>query len=338
VCDGLDHYLDGSTALRDARNPRRFTASISWSTVTRRGRRLADAEGAGRGLDVNGDARAYPVQILIWHEIVNDTVGGTPVIVTFCPLCNSGLVFKRVVNGRVLDFGTSGKLYKSDLVMYDRQTDSLWAQMEGRAVVGTFAGTRLRPIPANTLAYEDWKVGRPAGRVLSRKTGYERQYGVNPYKSYDAAGTSPLAFTGRVDDRLPPKERVVGVMLGGAARAYPWPFLVRQPVVHDTLGGEPLVVFYRPGALSALDAEEIGRSRGVGATAVYRPVVDGRLLTFTAVGDEFQDRETGTRWHMLGRGLRGPLAGRQLPAVVHVDAFWFAWAAFHPETSVHASP
>ena len=289
-------------------------------------------------LEVNGDARAYPVQILMWHEIVNDTVGRTPVAVTYCPLCNSGLVFERVVNGRVLDFGTSGKLYKSDLVMYDRQTDSLWTQMEGRAIVGALAATRLRPLPANTISYADWKVARPAGLVRSRETGSERRYGVNPYTSYDAAATPPFAFTGRLDGRLPPKERVVGVVLGGEARAYPWPALIRQPVVHDTLGGEPLVVFYRPGALSALDAKEIEHSRGVGATAAYRPVVDGKRLTFQVAGNGFRDRETGTRWNLLGQGLRGRLAGQQLPAILHVDAFWFAWAAFHPDTSVHPLP
>jgi Protein of unknown function (DUF3179) len=286
-------------------------------------------------LDVSGDARAYPVQSLMWHEIVNDTVGGTPVSVTYCPLCNSGLVFERVVNGRVLDFGTSGKLYKSDLVMYDRQTDSLWAQLEGRAIVGSLAGTRLLAIPTNTIAYEDWKAAHPAGRVLSRETGYGRRYGANPYTSYDAVGVPPFAFTGRLDDRLPPKERVVGVVLGGEVRAYAWRVLMRQPVLHDALGGEPLVVFYRPGALSPLDAEENAHSRGVGATAVYRPLAAGRRLTFEAAGGGFRDRETGTRWNLLGRGLRGPLAGQQLPAILHVDAFWFAWAAFHPETSVH---
>ncbi len=126
-------------------------------------------------VDVNGDARAYPLQILLWHEIVNDTVGGTPVVVTYCPLCNSGLVFERLVDGTLLDFGTSGKLYKSDLVMYDRQTHSFWAQMEGRAIVGARAGERLRLVPANTLAFEDWRVAHPAGRVLSRDTGHERR-------------------------------------------------------------------------------------------------------------------------------------------------------------------
>ena len=123
-------------------------------------------------LEVKDDAHAYPLQILMWHEIVNDVVGALPVTVTFCPLCNSGIVFERVVDGTTLDFGTSGKLYKSDLVMYDRQSHSLWSQMEGRAIVGTRAGTQLKLVPANTLSFEEWRAAHPAGKVLSRETGH----------------------------------------------------------------------------------------------------------------------------------------------------------------------
>ena len=286
-------------------------------------------------LDVNGDARAYPLQILMWHEIVNDTVGGTPVVVTYCPLCNSGLVFERQVAGVLLDFGTSGKLYKSDLVMYDRQSHSLWAQLEGRALVGLRAGARLRPVPANTLAFEDWRAAHPAGRVLSRETGHRRSYGANPYEGYDEPGLGPFLFDGRLDPRRPPKERVVGVSVGEARRAYPWPVVAARGVVHDTLRGEKLVVFYRAGALSALDDAQIERSRAVGATAVFSRVVDGRSLTFTPVADGFRDAETGTTWNLLGHALSGPLASRRLLPIPHVDAFWFAWAAFNPTTSVY---
>ena len=287
-------------------------------------------------LEVAGDARAYPLQVLVWHEIVNDTVGGRPVAVTYCPLCSSGLVFDRTVGGVTLDFGTSGKLYRSDLVMYDRQTHSLWAQMEGRAIVGAQAGTRLAPLPANTLGYADWKAAHPGGRVLSRDTGHARRYGRNPYEGYDAPGARPFLFDGRPDPRRPPKERVVGLVVGGVARAYPWPVLAARGVLHDALGGEALVIFYRPGARSALDDARIDRSRAVGATAVFSRRVGGRVLTFEATADGFSDRETGSVWNLLGHALRGPLAGRRLRPVQHVDAFWFAWAAFHPATGVHA--
>jgi Protein of unknown function (DUF3179) len=289
-------------------------------------------------LELGGDARAYPLQILMWHEIVNDTVGGRVVTVTFCPLCNSALVFDRVVDGTTLDFGTSGKLYRSDLVMYDRQTHSLWAQMEGRAIVGAKAGARLGIVPATTIAYEDWKAAHPTGKVLSRETGHQRPYGANPYTGYDGPTVRPFLFAGPPDPRRPPKERVVGVTLGREARAYPWALLEQRGVVQDRIGDEPVVIFYRPGTLSALDASQIAQSRAVGATAVFRPVVEGRTLTFEVAGEGFRDRETGSRWNLLGRAVQGPLAGKRLPAIPHVDAFWFAWAAFNPAASLHDAP
>ena len=270
-------------------------------------------------LEVNGDARAYPLQILMWHEIVNDTVQGRAVAVTYCPLCNSGLVFDRTVDGVRLDFGTSGKLYKSDLLMYDRQSHSLWTQIEGRAVVGERAGTRLAPVPANTIAYEDWKAAYPGGKVLSRDTGHVRSYGRTPYASYDHPDSFPFLLRGDPDRRRSPKERVVGVVIEQAARAYPWPILAKEGVVHDTVGGQPLVIFYRPGALSALDEAEMHRSRAIGATAVFSPVVAGKMLTFEIAPDGFRDRPTGSLWNVVGHGVRGPLAGKRLRAIVHID-------------------
>jgi hypothetical protein len=285
-------------------------------------------------LEIAGDARAYPLQILIWHEIVNDTVGGRAVAVTYCPLCNAGLVFERSVAGATFDFGTSGKLYKSDLLMYDRQTHSLWSQMEGRAVVGERAGTRLVPVPANTIAYADFKAVYPSGKVLSQDTGFMRSYGYNPYVGYDRPDSHPFLFMGAPDRRRPPKERVVGVVIGGTPRAYPWPLLARQGVVHDTLGDTRLVVFYRPGTLSALDDSRIEAAREIGATAVFHAVLDGRPLSFEATAEGFRDRETASLWTLLGHAVKGPLAGKRLEPIPHVDAFWFAWAAFHPSTTI----
>jgi hypothetical protein len=286
-------------------------------------------------LEMKGDARAYPLQILMWHEIVNDVVAGVPVTVTFCPLCSSGIVFERVVNGTTLDFGTSGKLYKSDLVMYDRQSHSLWAQMEGRAIVGAYAGARLKLVPANTISFEEWRTAHPSGKVLSRDTGHSRNYGMNPYQSYDQPQLGPFLFQGRLDPRRPPKERVVGIKLGDSARAYPWPLLTERRVVHDRLADQDLVILYQPGTLSALDDGEIKRSRAVGATGAFSRLLEGRALTFKASAAGFRDRETGSTWTLLGRAVSGPLTGRRLTAIPHVDAFWFAWAAFNPGASVY---
>ena len=174
--------------------------------------------------------------------------------------------------------------------------------------------------------------------MLSRHTGHERDYGANPYESYDEPRRPPFLFNGEVDPRLPPKERVVGVTIGSTARAYPFTLLAQQRVVSDTLGGQKLVVLYRPGALSALDHPRIAGSRAVGATAVFDAALDGRALTFEAAGDDFRDRQTGSLWNLLGHAVRGPLAGKRLRPIPHVDGFWFAWAAFNPVTTVYAGP
>jgi hypothetical protein len=148
----------------------------------------------------------------------------------------------------------------------------------------------------------------------------------------------PFLFAGRPDPRRPPKERVVGITLGKEARAYPWALLETRGVLPDRIGDESLVIFYRPGTLSALDAGQIAQSRAVGATAVFSPVVEGRTLSFEAAGDGFRDRETGSRWNLLGQAVQGPLAGTRLRAIPHVDAFWFAWAAFYPDASLRDRP
>ena len=285
-------------------------------------------------LEINGDARAYPVQILIWHELANDIVGGTPVAVSYCPLCNSSVVFNRTVQSRVLDFGVSGVLRNSDLVMFDRQTESWWQQITGEAVVGAFLGTRLEALPSNTISFADFRAAYPDGKVLSRDTGFNRDYGRNPYKSYDAGGSEPFLFKGQLDDRLDPVERVVAVEFGTDAAAYPFSRLADHPVVNDVVGRQTIVVFYRKGTLSSLDRSSIRDSKDVGAGVVFGSSLDGRVLTFEPRGDEFRDLETGSSWDISGVARSGPLAGRSLTKVVHGNHFWFAWAAFKPETRV----
>jgi hypothetical protein len=282
-----------------------------------------------------GEARAYPLQILTWHEIVNDEVGGTPVSVTFCPLCNTAIAFDRRLEGRVLDFGTTGNLRHSDLVMWDRQTESWWQQVTGEAIIGELTGQKLTELPAEIVAWEEFRTGHPEGRVLSRETGFSRSYGTNPYVGYDRVDQPPFLFKGPTDGRLPPMERVVAVELGGEAAAYPFALLRRRRVVHDAVGGQAVVVFHKPGTASALDQSRIADSRDVGATGVYRPNVDGRPLTFVWRDEAFVDLETGSRWTLLGQCASGPLAGKQLEPVTHANPFWFAWAAFRPETRVY---
>ena len=287
-------------------------------------------------LEIEGAARAYPLQIMTWHEIVNDTVGGMPVAVTFCPLCNSALVFERPrVGGERLTFGTSGNLRNSDLVMYDRQTESWWQQFSGEAIVGDLTGNQLQFVPSSISSWADFKSAYPEGRVLSIDTGYDRNYGANPYVGYDDVNASPFLYQGPVDDRLRPMERIVGVSgLNGESRGYPLADLQESSIIEDRLGDVPLVIFWKTGTASALDARDITAGKDIGTTGVYQRTVEGEVLTFTAAGDgTFRDEQTGSTWDIFGKALEGPLAGESLESIAHVDTFWFVWSAFQgPES------
>lgn len=285
-------------------------------------------------LRVGDDTRAYPVQILIWHEVVNDTVGGVPVAVSYCPLCNSAIAYDRRFGERVLEFGTSGRLYRSALVMYDRQTRSLWSHFSGQAIAGVLTGAQLRLFPVATVSWADWRRANPQGWVLSRDTGHPRDYGRNPYPGYDDVSSQPFLFEGKVDGRLAAKARVVGIREGKEAVAVRHDALVSRPVLEVTLAGRRLVVWAKPGTASALDASSVADGRDVGATGVFVPTARGRELHFEGAGPGFRDRETGSAWDILGLATAGPLAGERLQPVEHVDTFWFAWAAFLPQTAL----
>lgn len=285
-----------------------------------------------------GETRAYPIQILMWHEVVNDVVGEAPVVVTFCPLCNTAIAFDRALDGVVYDFGVSGLLRHSDLIMWDRQTQSWWQQATGEAIVGALAGKQLKFLAAAIVPWGQFRDAHSDALVLSRDTGHSRPYGDNPYVGYDAIGQSPFLYEGRLDERLQAMERVVAVDVGGETAAYPFSLLAERLVVEDTVGGERIVVLYDPGAKSPLDAPSIRGSREIGAAAVYRPTLDGRELRFERRGDDIVDIATGSVWNVLGRAKAGPLRGQALEPVVHGNHFWFAWAAFRPATRVYGRP
>lgn len=282
-----------------------------------------------------GEARAYPLQILIWHEIVNDAVGGTPVAVTFCPLCNIAIVFQRDIQGQgTARFGTTGNLRHSDLVMWDDLTESWWQQATGEAIVGELAGTVLARLPAQIVGFGEFRAAHPSGQVLTRDTGHSRDYGRNPYVGYDDVNSSPFLFSGPTDGRLRPMERVVAVSLGDETVAYPLTALAERRVIEDVVGGRSIVVWHQPGTASALDESSIAESRDVGAVGVFDSHLDGRPLTFASREDGFADRETGSTWDIFGRAVGGPLAGSRLKPIAHGNHFWFAWAVFQPETRV----
>ncbi len=292
-------------------------------------------------LEINGDARAYPLQVITWHEIVNDTVGDQPVVVTFCPLCNSAIVFDRVVEGEAVEFGVSGLLRNSDLIMYDRTDESLWQQFTGTGIVGNHTGKQLTFLASSLVSFADFKGGFPDGVVLSRDTGNSRSYGDNPYAGYDtydnplSSGGDLVLFSGEKDDRLDAADRVVTVALDGIDVAYPLAILAEAGVIDDTQGGQELVVFHIGGTASALGARVIADGEDVGATGVFDPNLDGQRLTFTQEDDHFVDAETGSSWNILGQAFDGELAEQQLTPIIHADHFWFSWAAFKPDTIIY---
>ncbi|MXX28089.1 MAG: DUF3179 domain-containing protein [Caldilineaceae bacterium SB0668_bin_21] len=283
----------------------------------------------------HGDvSRAYPLSILIWHEIVNDEVDGQPVSITFCPLCNASIAFDRNFDGQVLDFGTTGRLRNSDLIMYDRQTETWWQQFTGEGIVGKYAGEQLRFLTSQVLSWKDFKEAYPDGEVLARPN-MPRNYGYNPYVGYDST-SRPFLFRGTPDSRLAPAERVLGLTTDIDAIAYPFTVLEEAGVVHDSFGGLELAIFHKAGLASALDSSLISQGRDIGTVAVYDRQVGDQLLTFSPNEDgSFSDAETGSTWDILGEAVAGPLAGEKLTPILHFDHFWFAWAAFFPETELY---
>ena len=249
-------------------------------------------------LVVRGEARAYPLQIMVWHEIVDDVVADVPVAVTFCPLCNTAIAFDRRVGGKTLTFSTTGKLRHSDLVMYDRETESWWQQFGGQAIVGTYTGTELTQLPARMVAWGEFKTTHPRGLVLTRGTGYARDYGRNPYEGYDDINSPPIFATAGDDDgRLPPKERVVFIVAGPEAVAIPFSALAKKRLIRVEAGGRRFDVRWRPGVASALDSGQIASGRDVGAATVLE---NGKPVAFD-------------------------------------EPFWFAVAAFRPDVRIVTS-
>ena len=296
----------------------------------------------------NGETRAYPIQVMVWHEIVNDTVGGTPVAITYCPLCNSAVALDRRVDDLVLTFGTSGMLHKSDLVMYDRQTESLWPQLGFKAAIGHLTGTEPEVLSLSTVPWQEFRDENPNAWVLSRDTGFSRDYGRNPYRGYDADDTSrPFLFDGEADGRLPIKTHVIGLFPDTDPVAIAVQHILDEGLV--TLDGPDgqVVVWARPDVRTPLDADQVSEGRKTGAAVAFKPeTVEGTAVelersdTSASSGTSedgampFRDKITGSKFGWSGLAKSGSLKGQRLVQVPAVDTFWFAWAAFSPDTRV----
>jgi Protein of unknown function (DUF3179) len=222
-------------------------------------------------LGINGETRAYPLRILIWHEIVNDQIGDVPVTVTYCPLCNSAIAFDRRVDGRVLDFGTTGKLRNSDLVMYDRATESWWQQFTGEVIVGSLLGKSLKMLPSRLESYANFKARHPDGKVLVPNNPGFRPYGANPYFGYDRSA-KPFLYNGAMPAGINPMARVVAVRTPSATFAVSLSLL--RKIGPITQSGVTLT--WQPGQNSAIDTRKIAEGRDVGTVSAATTGSDGK--------------------------------------------------------------
>jgi hypothetical protein len=256
----------------------------------------------------------------VWHEIVNDNVGDIPVTVTYCPLCFTNQVFNRTVNHTVLEFGTSGKLYNSNLVMYDRTSKSLWSQALGEGIVGNYAGIKLEKIPFDVALWKDWKQLYPNSKVLSKDTGSVRPYGADPYGDYYTSPDILFPISNR-DNRVGLKEIVVGLENEGLSKAYKLQDIEKLKVINDQLNNKSVTLF----SLHPLTAR------------VFDSSVNGQTLIFqyNFTANSFTDKQTGSQWDFEGKSIEGPLKGKQLLRLPFDEGYWFEWAAFHPGTTVY---
>jgi len=283
------------------------------------------------------EAFAYPINILNFHEIVNDTIGGVPVLIAYCPLCFSGVVFSRVVDGQTLTFGNTSALYQSDLVMYDHQTRSYWFQVAGEAVVGTMTGSRREPLPSATMPWGEWKALHPGTRLIIGEEGMETAFAGDRYGSGFGSGYQDRINKGqfvfsvdqdKLDGRLAAGEIVLTVETGGAITAFPLG-VIGDGAVNAEVGGMLIVVFTTSGgrsvgAFSRVPSAAAGPSAGQTLTFDYREA-DG----------SFVERETGSAWDFAGRAQDGPLAGSRLDRVSTRRSFWFAVAISFPGIEIH---
>lgn len=284
---------------------------------------------------INNESKAYPLQVLIWHEIVNDTLDNKKILVTFCPLCNASLVFNRNIKDKTYTFGTSGLLRHSDLVMYDRQSESLWQQFTGTGIVGDMTGVKLQEINSSIISLKDIKKFHPKTKILSKNTGFNRAYGKNPYSGYDNINSNPFLLDTKADERLAPMRRVATIELNNKTKAYSYKILKKQNLINDNFQNKKIVVFYKKNILSALDTSSIKNSKEIGTATIFEARVDNKPLEFYYKNNSFFDKQTNSKWNIFGKATEGLLKGKQLKQLSSGSHFWFAWAVFKPDTIIY---
>lgn len=285
-------------------------------------------------VNVSNQTKAYPLRILLYHEIVNDVIGGQPVLITHCPLCNTAIVFSRKIGNEILDFGTTGRVRDSNLVMYDRQTESWWQQFTGDAIVGKYSGSLLEPLNSQIASYAQFSKNYPTGLVLSQDTGFQRYYGETPYPGYDNLSKIPFLFKREIDFRLPPLERVLALVSDSNSTIYPFSYLNKNPLINTSFEGRPILVISQASMFSTVDKKIIKDSNIMLTAAAFDRKVNGNNLKFQLNNDGIFDIQTQSEWNIFGEAVKGALKGTKLKQVDKNVHFAFAWLAFFPNAEI----
>jgi hypothetical protein len=276
------------------------------------------------GVIVEGEARAYPIDIMNYHEIANDHFQGRPVCVTYCPLTGSGVVYASVLGGQEVQYGVSGLLFRNNLIPYDRTSSSLYSQMYVRGIRGDYRDFDWQLYPSLQCTWRFWKDHYPDTKVMSINTGYSRDYTSSPYGNYHVSYSTlfPVRFP---DNRYHPKHLTLGVQFDGQAMAFPSSELFNEKVINLDFADKPLVIVY--------DAN----GKYIGA---YSRIAGDDTLSFSLNGNSsfsttMIDDQTGSIWSATGLATDGSMAGEKLDQFPFYTAYWFAWHDFYPETEVY---
>ena len=276
------------------------------------------------GFSYNGDIRAYPHEILDWHEIINDSPGGLPVAITYCPLTGTGIGWDRKLDGKVTTFGVSGLLYNTNLIPYDRLTESNWIQIGLKCVNGKLKGQTVKTHRVVETSWKTWKELFPDSKVAGRETGFSRKYGRYPYGDYKTNNDKLLFPVNVKDDRLPAKERVLAVVIGDEAKAYRFfPVFEKTTILHDTFKNINLVIV---------------KNNQKNFIVAYENNFAGGKRNFTAIQDNengllFQD-DLGNKYNLFGEVTKGPNTGESLPEVTSFMAYWFSLRPFYQSVEI----
>lgn len=283
--------------------------------------------------------KAYPLSIMLWHEIINDSLNNTPIAVTYCPLCSAAICFDRRAAGRTLTFGTTGSLRKSDMIMYDRQTESWWQQYTGEALAGKLVGKKLKLISSSIIPYKTLKNQFPEAKILSITTGFPRKYGTTPYPGYDDPNGEPFLYKTKIKTKLPKMARVLGVFQGRKSKAYPLSLFENRILLNDNIGEIPLLLLGQGTTRSDLDKNSIKESKLAPTASVFKRKIGNLILDFEQRKTKsILDKQTHSNWNSAGICISGKLRGKRLEMIPTQRTFAFAWFEFYPSSELFDQP